>query len=245
MKLVKTLAAAAVLAMSSFATQASTINVGGVNWNPDAATDFSAQQANVRQFINPLTGELTGYGLVTGFNGKGVNDFCPTCEVTFQFKGFMPTGSTLIPGVGETINYTGGLIDIFVGSREINLGDYSDYNAISWSNTGGTAAQLFLQLKNNYTFSGTNIANSFLSGIGLLDVVGGFAKSNFDTNTRANGADMYFSGGLTFQHKPGSILDMSGTFSLSGDSIPTPSSLAVLGLGLVGLAGAARRKNSK
>jgi len=245
MKLVKTLVAAAALAVSSFTAQASVINVGGVTWNPDAATDFTSQQANVRQFINPTTGELTGFGLVTGFNGTNVDTFCAGCEMTFQFRGFMPVGGQLIPGLGQSVNYVGGLIDIFVGPRQIALTSYNDYNALTIANTGGTPSQLFLQLKNNYTFVGTNLGNAFLTGLGLLDVIGGNAKLHFDTNTRSQGADMFFSGGLSFQHTPGSILDMSGTFSLSGDSVVSaPSSLAVLGLGLLGLAGVARRKKS-
>jgi hypothetical protein len=245
MKLFKSIAAVAVLAASSFAANASMINVGGVVWNPDAATDFSAQQANMRQFINPTTGELSGWGLVTGFNGTDVNTFCPNCEVTFQFSGFLPTGGTVLPGIGQSVSYSGGEINVYVGPREIPLAQYNDYNALNLANTSGTPAQLFLKLKNNYTFVGTNLGNAFLTGLGLLDVVGGMAASNFDTNTKSNGADMFFSGGLSFQHVTGSILDMSGVFNLSGDSIPEPSSLAILGLGLLGLAGAARRKQAK
>lgn len=244
MKSFKLLAAAAVMAVSSFAANSEIINIGGVSWDTEVVNDFYSQQSIIRQSINPLTGELTGYGLVSGFNGTGVETFCPTCEMTFQFSGFLPTGGTVIPGLGQTISYTGGLVNIYVGPREVPVTSYNDYTALNATNTSGTPAQLFLQLQNNYTFLGTNLG-SLLVGQGVLDVIGGFASVYFDTDSADHGADLSFGTTFTRQIVQGSILDMVGTSNLDGTTIPEPSSLAILGLGLLGLAGAARRKQAK
>jgi hypothetical protein len=239
MKMLKKIAAGIALAAGMLsAAQASPINVAGVVWNPDALTDFSSQSSNMRQFINPVDGTLSGFGIINAFNGTAQPSFCPGCELTFQFSGFTPVGGTLIPGVGQTITYHGGIVNVFVGAVEI-LSPF-DYTALTWANTGN--GTLFLSLANNYDFLGSHLFGGLLAGLGFLDVTGGAAAGNFDTDTQAFGSDLRFSTSLTFDHIPGQIIDMSGTGNLRGDTIPEPESLALVGLALLGLAATRRRK---
>ena len=94
--------------------------------------------------------------------------------------------------------------------------------------------------------------NTFGSGTGLFDVIGGMAAGNFDTNTKAdfygNPADFLFTS--SFQPFPGGGSTAEGfslisTGELSGNSIPEPGSLALFGLGMMGLASLRRKPKAQ
>lgn len=253
MKLVKTLAAAAVLAMSSFATQASTINVGGVTWDPDSAADFSGATAIVRQTINATTGEVSGFGLISVMNGLSANQFCSGCELSFQFGGFTPIGQTVVPTPtpGLAINYANGWFKLFVDVSKNATIATGGSNALALTQAATGDGNLWLSLvghnQNGSSFTGTvngTTTKPRLTGQGLLSVVGGIAAGNFNTNSQENGADLAFTTSFS-SFIGGGILNSFGTGNFDGETIPAPSSLAVLGLGLIGLVGAARRKSSK
>jgi hypothetical protein len=229
-------AGAAALAMSMTA-QAGEINVGGVVWDPNSAfmlpalNDFFSSGTLIETATNGAPGNLvTGSGVFSNMNSAVANtgDFCPSCELTFTFSMNL-VGTNGIDFTFENLN-----INIFVD-------DTPDYSGASATAADG---DLWLSLANNgfLTGVGTNIGTGSDTGTGsaLLDVTGGLAMGNFDTNKQVNGADMVFSS--SFQPLTGAPGFLSGTFELTGDSIPEPSTIALLGLGLLGFAGARKRK---
>lgn len=243
----KVLAGVAVAAALATSAHASLVNVGGVFWDPSSSFDFSGTSATVVQNINSSTGELTGYGNITILNNTIQTSFCPGCELTIQYSGYTPIGGNFVPGItggGSQIQYTGGLFNIFVDhSPETNAGTNMTFantgDGVLWLSLAGHAIGESL-----ITLTGTNYFPALLQGGGLLDVTGGLAAGNVNTNTMFDGADLQFSS--TFTRFPSeSPLYATGSGTFDGDSIPEPESLALVGLGLLGMAAIRRRKAVK
>jgi len=242
-KITKVLSAG-VLAVAASTAFAAPINIGGVIWDPDQvglAPDFSANGSLFETVTSGAGSIVSGRGKFERINSVVNNEpsFCPGCELTFQFS--MTTQSITPTGANSA--------DFVFSNLVLNL--YVDHTpdydgTVASAGSEGGANPLFLQLTLNGLLvgSGQNIGtgSDLGNGQGLLDVTGGLAAANFDTNTQVNGADFAFTS--SFQPILGVDGLLSGTWDMTGDSIPSPAPLALIGLGLLGM-GLARRRMAK
>lgn len=251
MNLLKTFVAASVIALASFSVNASQIQSGGITWNPDYTSglgeDFFAAAAYSQEFIagssrgGITTGDsvlfsdlaigdtLRGYGAISELNGQYPTAYCVTCtELTFAYSDFEVTATT---GIGAPL-FTGGSLGFYVNNGQ----RLADTTGSLFNNA--SAGALWLDLVSSSTvgtdLTGTANTDGLTSYFDIVSTAG-TAAGNFNTNSLAYGADMAFTGNIFNGTNAG-----RGEFV--GNSIPEPTSLAIFGLGLLGLAGAARRK---
>ncbi|ALO33636.1 hypothetical protein CMT41_02070 [Colwellia sp. MT41] len=263
--MIKRALAIAVMVLASFSASAGLINVGGVVWDPDDGADLRGGSAIIYQQINILTLELSGYGRLTSINGYA--DICPGCELSYQFGGY--TISADAAAAGDT-NFKGGWMEFWVDTSPDIL-TVTDQEKLTLQNTGGSDDDgdnlLWLALRGHIfagdetTFIGSSSLTGLLNGAGALDVVGGVAMWNFDTNMwpLSNGSmtDIVFSGdfdswsngwvvnGVTqdsFDESGTAVRYSTGSADFHGYSIPEPNTLGIFALGLILLAFGVRIK---
>ena len=269
MKYLKTLVGASVLAMSSFAAQASDINVGGVVWDPDwtdgevPAIEFDfVGQFNFTQWFSETSdvvdtlgsyadrtaasaifGGLTGTNAATGYFLSGVGEFYRVNDPLKNVLTSSPTGGgvdSFCPGCELTFAFGG-----------IGLNDDQTFNiSNAW-------ARIYVDATPDFALpiGGGNPLNAVGSKVWLdLDfsqlfftsgnIVQGSVEATFDIigGLAAGNFDpqqLYYAGDAAFA--PGGLSSSSGNGRVFGNTIPEPGILFLFGAGLVGL-GVMRRK---
>ena len=247
------------LALASISASASNITVGGVTWDPEYQSLFSKDfvgsggfaqwfsnaglsaagapnlAAEQPGFPSTIGSMLQGVGEIGSFNGQ--SDFvCATCELTFTFGG-IEFDNDLSDGSVYDLAATAasGFFNVyFDNTADFDLGSASNQAAVDAAADGS----LFLSLG----FANLVEVTGYTPQKGGLEtywnVTGGTAAEYFDTESELFGSDLGFTATVDFQGgKYGTAIGLA-----SGNTIPEPTSLAIFGLGLLGLVGAARRK---
>ncbi len=246
---INTLLAAGAIAITSAAVQAAPmVSVAGVHWDAGSNFDFTSTSDLIEDQLDLPNGqnELHGFGLINKINQTSQSVFCPSgCELTYQFGGYTVATTTPDGNGGAAIDFTGGWINFYVdSSTAYNAEDESSAtNGVLWLSLAAHEVA-GITLEAALTSFGAGVDSG--TGTGLLDVVGGLAAANFDTNSQTDGSDFVFSSSyqpIPFGHVTADGYELFGTADLRGESIAVsaPTTTLLFGLGLLGMAATRKR----
>jgi len=206
----------------------------------EASAEAAVGIGTVLSLLSPADpAESTGYFLSGVGEANRINDsitvFCPSCELTMAFGGLelFSDGTFDIAGAwlniyvdnGSGVNYTDPLTTIS------EVGAAMDGNPTPWL----TATFSLFEISSGSVDDGSVSA--------AIQVTGGLAANNF-LNSLMGGAG-FETGSAFFNTQTDAKFSEGGNGVLKSDTVvPEPASIALFGLSLLGLAGAARSKQS-
>jgi hypothetical protein len=261
-RLVKAVAVSLVLTSSASFATAAPINVGGVVFDPASPFDFLSKGGLFERVISQIGDTAQGFGLINNINEvTESSQFCPSCQLTYTFGGFR-----LIDPDPAHLLFDGGFVNFYVQDK--SAPGYTAYDATKPQGNAGDGT-LWLSLAGHtdvrfgYSGPGTlfgKIDAGVLGsgtergqGGGLLDVTGGLAAANIDTNTQIDSfggkADLNFTSTFLPTQQAAIALGAprltgNGTFTGNSTSVPEPATLLLLGAGLAGLGFTGKRRKA-
>lgn len=257
----KKLIASAILGLGLAASgSASALVVGGVDFGSPATTHIETTTL-AETFVNAPGQQLLGYGQINTVNGNLIYAGAERLYFTFAYEvlSFSPTTAT----------FYNGTIDVFRMPTFNLLGQSSTANmaligaGTPWATLSGHAMNgTAIELNSAGLLTGSSLS---YTGSGLLDVTGGlsdvfnFLNSNsiFDGNTGFADIAITTSGNNRvlnpYDNQTGCANGtavagtwcLAGSADMRGDTVPEPGSLALVGLGILGVAALRRRREVK
>jgi len=216
MNFFKTAAVVSAIALSSFSVNAEILSVAGITWDT-AYVDASGEASRddffaAGSYVETLTGgDLSGVGTITTVNGQNSSEFC------------VVAGCKLTYNFDGFVIATDGSVDATNGSLTFNV-VHADMSPTT------TFLELSADTGTDFTYTSIPGLLSSITGLFNVEETAGTAWKNFDTDQQAGGTDMSISAVEGIQ--TGAVF--------RGTSVPEPTTLAIFGLGLLGLV--ARRK---
>ena len=252
----KALSAVAVLAAAALPLTANAVLIDGIEVGTGGNFHFVASTIMEQKvgggIITAVGDQLEGVGLVTQiFDGATlVWSALPGQELTFSFGGYTANNVA-----ANHITFTGGSVSFFhdlAADADFGTGagftDGSNWLTLAGTSFLDTVTGTNATLVSDGTLLGASISGT---GIGLLSVTGGLAGGFFDTNGitaigTGNIADFEINSSFNNQTSP-FLFGTHGTANISQPavSVPEPASLALVALGLLGIAGSSRKSKKK